>query len=60
MKVQIEFTERELKELIVEKLQSMLGDIPFEDSSLCILVKSKQNYSSEWEIADFKAKYIST
>ncbi len=60
MKVQIEFTERELKELIVEKLQSILGDIPFDDASLCILVKSKQNYSSEWEIADFKAEYTST
>jgi hypothetical protein len=56
MKVQIEYTEKELKELVVKDLESKMNwDIDIKN--LNILVKSKQNYRSEWEEASYKATY---
>lgn len=57
MQLTIELTEREITQLIYDSLEAQLGDIPFDKSKLKIMVKSKQNYRSEWEVADFKATY---
>jgi len=57
MNLKIEIDEITLKELIINYLQDKLGDIYFDPKRIQILVKSKQNYRSEWESADFKAVY---
>lgn len=56
MKINIEITQQELKQLVVEHIKKSLnGD--FDETKLSILTKSSQNYKSEWEIALFKATY---
>lgn len=55
-RIKVEITERDLKELVVKHLREVIGD-HFESSQVKIEVKSKQNYRSEWEVADFRAIY---
>ena len=56
MKLNIELTENDLKGLIKDHIESRVNySIDIKDIS--ILVKSKQNFKSEWEVADFKAEY---
>ncbi len=57
MKIKIEYTEKEVTELILADLERKLGDIPLDEKSVHIEVKSKQNYKSEWEHANFRATY---
>ncbi len=58
MKVNIELTSTDIKELICKHLGNFyLGD--FYERNVTIYVKSKQNYRSEWEEADFKVIYNS-
>lgn len=58
MNIKIELTEEDLKKLIVQELREKLNhDVKIADIS--ILVKSKQNYKSEWEVAAFRAEYTS-
>ena len=58
MKVNIELTDKDIKELICKHLDNFyLGD--FYERNVKIYVKSKQNYRSEWEEADFKVIYNS-
>ena len=61
MKIRIEITNAELTSLIMEHLSEKLGSQfdPIRDD-VRIEVKSKQNYKSEWESADFRAIYEST
>lgn len=56
---QITFTidEEDLKKLIINSLESKLGEISLDKEKVRIEVKSKQNYKSEWEIAAFRATY---
>lgn len=61
MNINIEISEEEVKQLVYDKLEKMLGDVPFDKKDVQILTKSKQNYKAEWETAAFKAtivKYI--
>jgi hypothetical protein len=56
MKAIVELTEDDLKELVSSHLRGILGSLTYEKSlRVHILVKSKQNYKSEWEEAAFKA-----
>ena len=55
--VDINIDEDTLKFLISTYLERILGDITIEPNNLNIMVKSKQNYKSEWEKASFKALY---
>jgi hypothetical protein len=57
MKIDICIDENTLKNLIMNHIKSSLGDIPFNIKNLKIEVKSKQNYRSEWETANFRAIY---
>lgn len=58
MKIKIELTEHDLKRIIANEILQKLGDLnKFNEANIKILVKSKQNYKSEWEIANFKAEY---
>ena len=55
MKIEIEYTEKELKELILKDISKKLGTIGFDEKSVKIMVKSKQNYRAEWEEVSFRA-----
>jgi len=57
MKIRIEFDEKTLRELVFHHVQSSLGHLPFDEKDIVIEVKSKQNYKSEWESAEFRAVY---
>ena len=55
MKIQITIDKRTLVGLVCGYIEKQMGDIGFKVSDVKIETKSKQNYSSEWEIADFRA-----
>lgn len=57
MKVKVEITEKELRELVWERLRELLGAAADNviATDVAIQVKSKQNYRSEWEEAAFRA-----
>ena len=57
MQIEITYTEKELKELIIKDIEEKLNLDTFNKDCLSIMVKSKQNYKSEWEEAAFKANY---
>lgn len=54
MKIKVELTSDDLKKLVVQHLQDHINSTIKADD-VKIEVKSKQNYKSEWEIADFRA-----
>lgn len=56
MKVKLTLTEEELKELIQDAFDIKTNQCIKVDD-IKIMVKSKQNYKSEWEVASFKAEY---
>jgi ABC-type molybdate transport system substrate-binding protein len=55
--IKIEYTQKELEELVLQDLHNKLGQIPLSSDNVVIEVKSKQNYKSEWERADYRATY---
>lgn len=57
MNIKIVIDEKELTNIILEKLQETLGNIDISAKDIKIEVKSKQNYKSEWESANFRAIY---
>lgn len=57
MRAKFEFTEADVKKLIIADLESKMGKVSLNPSSVLIEVKSKQNYKSEWEAASFRASY---
>lgn len=59
MNITIELTEAEVKALILEAIESRIYG-SFDPNKVTILVKSKQNYKSEWEEAAIKVTYSDT
>lgn len=57
VKIRIEINEATLKQLVAEYLDKKLGDLSPKPANISIRVKSKQNYKSEWEEAEFQAVY---
>ena len=58
MKVYIELSETDVRRLVIEHIRSLVpSDFDFRDDYVCIQVKSRQNFKSEWEIADFRAVF---
>jgi hypothetical protein len=59
MRIKLEITEEELRELVVREMRDRINNSngTFEVNKVQILVKSTQNYKSEWEPAKFKATY---
>lgn len=51
MKAHFELTEKELKEIVLAHIQKQLGELQIDSKDIHFLVKSKQNYRSEWEEA---------
>lgn len=56
MKVKIELNENDLKELIKKHIEDCMNET-IDIKNIEIQVKSKQNYKSEWENANFRAEY---
>lgn len=56
MKIRIEITEKDLQKLIHQHLEDQVG-AKINPEMIRIEVKSKQNFKSEWERADFRAVY---
>ena len=56
MKLNIEVTEKDLRDLVLDFVRNKLGDVNISGESVIIEVKSKQNYRAEWESAKFRAR----
>lgn len=58
MHINLELNELDLRSLILEHFKDQLGALgnKLTVDDICIEVKSKQNYKSEREKADFRAK----
>ena len=54
-RLNMSYTEDDLRRLVVEDIARKTG-IDIKTVDVKILVKSKQNYKSEWESAAFKAE----
>ncbi len=55
--IHIEMTTEEVRQVVLAHLESKLGDRDLDPKAVVIEVKSKQNYKSEWEPAEFRAVY---
>lgn len=55
MKIQVELTEKELRELVYTYIANQFIGADISADDVRIEVKSKQNYKSEWEEASFRA-----
>ncbi len=55
MKLKIELDEKELKELVLDFIGRQIVDASISLKDVKIEVKSKQNWKSEWEEAEFRA-----
>lgn len=57
-KIDIEIGTEDLKTLVLKHLSNLLNVDDLSAANITIEVKSKQNYKSEWESAEFRAKVI--
>lgn len=58
MRLEIELTEKEVTQLVMNRIGRLLGDVNIKREDVRIEVKSKQNYKSEWEPAMFRARVV--
>lgn len=54
-RIAIEVNEKTLRKLVLEHLRALVG-AHLAEEDVKIEVKSKQNYRSDWEPAEFRAK----
>jgi hypothetical protein len=57
MQIKIEVTEKDVRFLVAEYMSAKLGDVPFDEKKVHILVKTKSNWKAEWEDGAFCATY---
>ena len=57
MYIKIELSTKDVRGLIIDELARRLGDTPVNADNVIIEVKSKQNYKSEWESAEYRVSY---
>jgi len=58
--IKIEYSATDLKNLVLKDLQEKFPNQKIELHRVNIETKSKQNYKSEWETADFRASINET
>lgn len=58
MTTTVMLNKEDLKRLVLEEIKKRLGDLPFDMATIKIETRSKQNFKSEWEDADFRAAAI--
>lgn len=56
MNAEITYTKKDLIDLVTKDVKEILN-LDLNPTFLRVVTKSKQNYKSEWEEADFKATY---
>lgn len=57
MEIKVVLTEKDLKGLILDHLSDHFK-YALSEEDVKIEVKSKQNWKSEWEVADFRATVV--
>lgn len=57
MRLKIELSSADTKILVLKELQRRLGNVELDINKVKIETRSKQNYKSEWEIADYRVNY---
>lgn len=57
MKVRIEVSEKDLREMVLNRIRHASGVTSLDVDRVSIETKSKQNYRAEWETAAFRAVY---
>lgn len=57
MQIEIMLTRDDLKQIIADYISNRVG-YDIEADKVTIETKSKQNFKSEWEQADFRAKFF--
>jgi len=57
MRIEIELTEKDLRQLVQAEIERRAGEIMIPESEIVIQTKSKQNYKAEWETATFRARF---
>jgi hypothetical protein len=60
MRVKVELTKVDLEKLILNHVRATLDDDDISLTDIVIETKSKQNFKSEWEVADFRASITVT
>jgi len=50
--IQITLTKDQVKQIIIDHLHDKLGSMTIDEKNVKFLVKSRQNYRSDWEDAD--------
>lgn len=58
MKINVEFTEQDLKDMVLARMRREMPDADIQPENVMIEVKSTQNYKAEWEIAAFRARLV--
>lgn len=56
MRIQIELTEKEVRELVLAHIREQFAAEEITPEDVKIEVKSTQNYRAEWEPAAFRAR----
>lgn len=56
MRCDIELSAQEIREAICDYISARSG-VRIKPADVNVLVKSNRNYRSEWETAEFKAKF---
>lgn len=56
MNIKVEINSNDIKYIVAKKISEVIGQC-VEPDNFTVLVKSKQNYKSEWEPAEFKVVY---
>lgn len=59
-KIQITLTEQDIRTAVKQYLERQYEMTLPNESTLTIETKSKQNYRSEWENAEYRGKFEST
>lgn len=54
MRIDVELNEKDIQRLVLRELKLQMPEAEIAETDIQILVKSKQNYKSEWENAAFK------
>lgn len=61
MRLNVELGNQEVRDMLVEKLQSLMPDMALDKEKIQIQVKSKQNYRvNEWETGEIRVTYQDT
>jgi len=55
MQIDIEIKEDEIRQILSDYIATRFG-VSLDPKKLHIEVRSKKNYKSEWEVADFRMK----